>query len=350
MSWTTRAISRLLVYSGVAALFERRRNTGSTPRVTILAYHRIGQPGQGALASDPQLFSATANGFVWQMAYLRAHFSILSFDEMLERHRLGEAFPSNAAIVTFDDGYRDNFDIAYPILRQFSMPATIFLTTGLIGTTDRMWWDEVASLLESTKASSISVPDFGLLPLTTARQRSHAREMLRRHLKALSAPERLDQIEAIRDAVGNGNPSLSVERVHLSWDEVRAMSQYGMTFGAHTHSHPILTQVALEEAEDEIARSKQTIEDELGKPVRYFAYPNGKRGDFDHLTRELLIQSGFEAAVTLQHGSNALADSSLDWLALRRIYIGSDDRATFIAKVSGALELLAHYLPGAIMR
>ncbi len=87
------------------------------------------------------------------------------------------------------------------------------------------------------------------------------------------------------------------------------------------------------------------IENELGTAVCLFAYPNGKKGDFDARIREILIRSGFDAAVTLMHGSNPLIKNQLDRYALRRIHVSSDDRRTFIAKVSGALEMFASRLP-----
>ena len=123
------------------------------------------------------------------------------------------------------------------------------------------------------------------------------------------------------------------------------MSRNGISFGAHTHTHPILTRISTEEAEREILLSKQIIENELGTPVRLFAYPNGKQGDFNARIQEILIRSGFDAAVTLIHGSNRLIKNQLDLVRATAHSCGSDDRSTFIAKVSGALEMFASLLP-----
>ena len=341
MSKITQAFSRLLVYSGVAALSHRQRRRSREPRVTILSYHRIGQPETSQPLYDPMLFSATQAGFTWQMSYVQQNFTVLSFDELAERHRLGQPLPSNAAVITFDDGYEDNYKLAYPILRQHNLPATIFLTTGLMGTRHIMWWDEVAALLQTTQTGSVLVQGLGELRLETPRDRLRAREKLRHYFKSLSEDERRGQQDALRQALSHSESPTLRAPMYLDWDQVREMNQNGISFGAHTQSHPILTKIPIRQAEYEIVASKKAIQTETGGPVRFFAYPNGKRGDFNTRTRELLDRNGFEAAVTLIQGSNLLVKGKVDWLALRRLYISSDDRATFIAKTSGALEWFA---------
>jgi peptidoglycan/xylan/chitin deacetylase (PgdA/CDA1 family) len=345
MSKATKVVSWLLVYSGMAAMCIRARQRSQTPWMTILTYHRIGERNTEGDFYDPQMISASPAGFEWQMAYLSRHFTVLSLDEIIERFHAGNPLPINLAAITFDDGYHDNYSLAYPILRRCNLPATIFLTTGLVGSASPMWWDELVFLIATTQASSLPVPGLGVLRLESARDRLRAREKLRRYLKSLKENDRRIRVGALKRRIvaeSNQQPSTPAP---LSWKEAREMSRNGISFGAHTHTHPILTRVSIQEAEQEILRSKRIIENELGTPVRLFAYPNGKKGDFDTRTQEILFRSGFDAAVTLIHGSNQLMKNQLNWFALRRIYIGSDDRSTFIAKVSGALEMVASRLP-----
>lgn len=345
MNLITRVISRACVYSGFAAMCDRQRRGGREPTATILAYHRIGWPETERGRLDSKLLSASPTGFDWQMDYVRRHFEVLSFEDLIDRFCTGRPLPPNAALVTFDDGYRDNYDLAYPILRRYDLPATIFLVTGLIDSTQRMWWDELAAIVSTTEAKRVSVPGLGRIRLETSRDRLRAMERLRRHFKAISDDERRNRLKALRNELGSGMQPEVEERTYLTWDEVRTMNQHRITFGAHTHSHPILTRVSIERAEQEIADSKRIVERELGQPVRFFAYPNGRRGDFDAQTRMILSEHGFEAAVTLVHGSNSLKDDGVDLFTLRRIYLGSDDQGVFVAKVSGALETLAARFP-----
>jgi peptidoglycan/xylan/chitin deacetylase (PgdA/CDA1 family) len=279
------------------------------------------------------------------MAYVQQNFTVLSFDELADRHRLGQPLPSNAAVITFDDGYEDNYKIAYPIISQKNLPATIFLTTGLMGTRHIMWWDEVAALLQTTQTSSVLVQGLGELKLETSRDRLRAREKLRRYFKSLSEEERRRIQDTLRLELSHSESPTLRAPMYLDWDQVREMHQNGISFGAHTQTHPILTKVPIRQAEYEILASKKAIQAEIGEPVRLFAYPNGKQGDFNARTRELLDRNGFIAAVTLIQGSNLLVEGKVDWLALKRLYIGSDDRPSFIAKTCGALEWFAARLP-----
>lgn len=332
-----RLISRLLVASGAARWSLRRMQAGRVPRVTILAYHRIGErPHAGG---DPQILSASAEAFAWQMDYLQRHFTPLSFDELFDRFHRQQPLPPNTALITFDDGYRDNAEIAAPLLRQRHLPAIIFLTTAMIGSQGRLWWDELYELLQAARTPALDLPAVGRLALDTPAARAGAMERLRRMLKALPEAERRSQMEALRRLLGAAAPP-PAEALHMNWEDARRLLAQGVCFGAHTHTHPILTRIPPEQAEQEIAASKHAIEAELQQPPRFFAYPNGGPGDFDETTKCLLERHGFQAAVTLLRGSNLLRPG-VDWMALRRIYIGgSDDRAAFIAKTSGALELL----------
>jgi peptidoglycan/xylan/chitin deacetylase (PgdA/CDA1 family) len=344
MNPLTRLFSRLSVSSGYAAHCLRQRKEGRAPSLTILAYHRIGQSpvntSAGAEMLDDKLISASQAGFTWQMEYLNRNFHIITADHLLTSAREGAPLPPNAALITFDDGYRDNFDLAFPILSARRIPAVVFLTTGLIGTTKRLWWDEIASLLVSTAAAAVSLPGAGSLRLQSAKDRNKTREILRRRFKTMSGSQQEAALRDLRKQLQPERQPETCERIFLNWEEIRAMQACQISFAAHTHTHPILTRIPLDEAEQEISRSRHIIEQETGCPVQFFAYPNGRSADFSAQTRELLIKLGFVSAVTLMPGSNSLKRQNIDWLSLRRVYIGSDDRSAFIAKVSGALDNL----------
>lgn len=341
MSRTTRFLSRLCVAGGLAAYAERRRRREGKPVVTILAYHRIGTPEAGPAGLDERVVSASPAGFDRQMQYLRSRHEVLSFDDLVDRVHADRPIPTNAAVVTFDDGYRDNFDLAYPILRRHGLPATIFLTTGFVGSTQRLWWDELHAAIAGCNSRRVGIPGLGEVSLGSRGSRRRVMETLRRQWKNIPDSELRASLDKTSSALGGGAAPGRHERVSLSWDEVREMRGHGIGFGAHTHTHPILTRVSAAAGEREISVSRTTLERELGVPPRFFAYPNGERGDFDAGTRDLLIRNGFEAAVTLVPGSNPLAGQRTDLFELRRHFVGADDHAVFVAKLSGALELLA---------
>ncbi len=324
-----------MVSSGFADFCLNERKSGRRPALTILNYHRVMDPEQVA-GLDSRMISASPSGFEWQMAYLQQHFDLLTPEEIALRLTHGHDLPSNAALVTFDDGYRDNFDVAYPILQHRGIPAIIFLISGLIGTKGRMWWDEVAALVSSTKSECLVLPGVGELRFGNALERIQSRERLRHLLKSQPEDRRQETMEVLHQKLSGQEVTEPEERLFLTWDEVREMRWGGIVFGAHTHTHPILTHMSEDRAAWEVGVSRQIVERELGQQVPWFAYPNGRRGDFNNQTRKLLQRQGIELALTLIHGTNPL--KHLDHLALRRMYIGSDDRQVFISKVSGALE------------
>jgi peptidoglycan/xylan/chitin deacetylase (PgdA/CDA1 family) len=339
MSLVTRLISQVLVSSGYAAKCRRERTEGRDPAVTILAYHRIGTAQADNNELDSKIISASPAGFDWQMDYLNHYFTVLSFEKFIEDSQNGKPIPPNAAIITFDDGYLDNYEFAYPVLKRYNFPATIFLISGLIGTSKVMWWDEVARLIYKTNNISFTLQGIGTIKLETPRDRLIAREKARSYLKSLSGEQLPVEVDKLRRQLANSSSSDDQKRVFLNWEEVKEMEKNRISFGAHTRSHPILTRISNAQARLEICESKSTIEQALGKPVTSFAYPNGRPGDFNEQTQAILSNLGFKAAVTLVHGCNTLEKTkTFDWFALRRIYIGSDDRAIFIAKTSGALE------------
>ncbi len=337
MNLAMRLACRALVASGFTDHCIRERKSGRRPALTILNYHRVQEPEQ-VVGLDSRMVSATPEGFEWQMAYLQQHFELLAPEEIALRLSHGHDLPPNAALVTFDDGYRDNFDVAYPILQRHSIPAVIFLITGLVGTTERMWWDEVAALVSATKVEQAVVPGAGELRFHTMIERAQSRERLRRLLKSQLEEHRQETLNTLREKLDGVPAAFLGERLFVTWDEVREMRWGGISFGAHTHTHPILTHMPEDRAAWEVAVSKQIVERELGQEVPWFAYPNGRRGDFNLRTRRLVERSGFDLGLTLMHGANPPND--MDRLALHRMYIGTDDRQVFVAKVSGALERL----------
>jgi hypothetical protein len=149
-------------------------------------------------------------------------------------------------------------------------------------------------------------------------------------LKPLPEAERLAAVAALQEELGRGDPATAAALM-LDWDRVRAMRDAGVRFGAHTVTHPILSRVAPERARDEVVRSKRTIEAELGEEVRFFAYPNGRPGDYDETTVQALRAAGYRAALTTSFGANEAGDDPLRW---RRAAAWSDDPRRFALQIA----------------
>lgn len=287
-------------------------------RVVILNYHRILESPDPLLASEPD-----AASFRWQMQVLADCFTVLPLHEALAALDSGQV-PPRAVCITFDDGYRSTHDVALPILREFGFPATVFVTTGFIDT-GSMWNDRILEVLRTTTAHHLDLEDVGLgsYPLGTLDQRRNAVQVLTEKAKYLAPAMRQDLVNRL-DLLG----SRAYREPMLTRDMIRTLASQGIEIGAHTVSHPILTSVPDADALQELAESKRELEAITGRPVRYFAYPNGKRGmDFDERHIAMARKTGFEAAFTTALGAAGKADDrhalprSRPWDITRPFYV-----------------------------
>jgi peptidoglycan/xylan/chitin deacetylase (PgdA/CDA1 family) len=299
--------------AGVDGLSLRRRpfpslGSNALPRFQILVYHRV-LPDEDPFAMSP----VSASAFDGQMALLRRCFRVISLDRLLEELDGGGPEPGTVC-VTFDDGYRDNHDHALPILKKHGIPATIYLATGLIGTGESSWYDKVLAVFRDTRSARLEYGPAGIraAPLSTVAERMAAAHRLLEWLKGFPPADRDGHIRAVAAALGCDTGAAS--RAMLDWDQVRSMHAQGVCFGAHTVNHPILSRVTPGEMDDEIAGSKAAIENALQSPVRHFAYPNGRRGDYNETTIGLLKRRGFVSAMTTNPGVNGPGQDRFEWL------------------------------------
>lgn len=272
--------------------FLRRKITQS--QVAILAYHRV-CPERDTWFRQ----TVSTQDFERQIKYLCRTSEIIHLDKVALYIRRKKPLPEKAVAITLDDGYKDNYTYAYPILKKYGAPATVFLTTGYVGTGKLFQWDEINYAIQNTPLTTIEADELGKYSLHSVADRLRAALEIWRKATKLPEEKKALLVKQIVNILSVEIPAnLGKERI-LSWDEVREMSEGGITFGAHTVSHPILTNLSLERARDEIIQSKKDIEERLDQPVTAFAYPNG---NFDTKLVEVLQESGFACAVTANIG------------------------------------------------
>jgi peptidoglycan/xylan/chitin deacetylase (PgdA/CDA1 family) len=311
--WDKQA-ARLFVALGLLAGLERTESRRSNV-LRILAYHRIGHPEAESERADPTLFSATPEQFAEQMQYLADHYAVLSVDDLLAALDSGRALPPRSVMITFDDGYRDFGEHAWPVLKRLGLPAVLFVPTAyLTNGQNRFWWDELYGAVFQTEARELSLPGVGFWPMQNAVQRSQVFLQVKSYLKTLNHRQTLTAVDQILQ-------TLEVEpqagAALLGWEDVRRMSQEGLTVGPHTRTHPLLSRITLQEARQEIAGSQQDILDQVGRAWPVFAYPSGHPDDLCVELTTVLQQEGFRLAVTMIEGHNVLGRTPL--LQLRRL-------------------------------
>lgn len=299
--------SALIAGSGLAAL-QRRRRRG---QVTILTYHGI-----------------DARPFAEHLAFLARAYHILPLSEALAGLDPAKHLPPNPLAITFDDGFRSFYTNVYPALQRVRVPATVFLTTGYIGSQDILWFNWIDVALDNGAAIEPLLPS----PLQGMDKRL-LRARLMRYLKSAPDDERLRVVEAFRDATRAPDMALARHRL-LTWDEAREMQGSGLvSFGGHTRTHPILARATTSKAQAEVTGCAADLERELDRATRHFAYPNGEPADFNSEIKQMVRAAGFASAVSAQRGFCVPGD---DRYALRRIAVdGSFSVAEVAAKLSG---------------
>lgn len=280
-------------------------------------YHRIGDPGTAAL--DRGLWSALPEEFARQIRFFKAHLDLVSLADLSEVRKRRGRF----GIITFDDGYRDNFEVAVPILHAEGATATFFIATGFIDSPRLAWWDEIAWWIRRSPRSRIELP--GWLPAPVAFDepgRETAVRTLLRAYKQLAEERTGAYLEAIRAASGADPTRAATENLWMSWEMVREMRAAGMTIGGHTVHHPVLARMNPEQQRAEINGCAERIATELGEPMRYFSYPVGGRNSFDATTRQCLSDAGVHYAFSYYGGFRSFHD--WDDYDIRRVPIELD--------------------------
>jgi peptidoglycan/xylan/chitin deacetylase (PgdA/CDA1 family) len=262
--------ARLCAATGLLSLIEAMPKRDV---IIVLNYHRIGNPWETPY--DPGIFSATAEEFEEQIAYLKAHFYICTLDEALAMV-MGQAPFNTGVLLTFDDGYLDNYTLAFPILRSYRTQAVFFLPTAFVGTSRLPWWDAIAYTIKQTRKDLIQLdyPERVVLDLN----RNDMADIISVVLRLYKHPATRDRnrfLNELQFACESGFPVEDKQRIFMNWREAREMQQCGMVFGSHTDTHEILSKLSAEQQVVELCRSREILERELNCRIDALAYPVG---------------------------------------------------------------------------
>jgi peptidoglycan/xylan/chitin deacetylase (PgdA/CDA1 family) len=293
-------IANLSAATGATWLMERIPHR---PVLMILNYHRIGDAA--ATEYDSGLFSCSAGEFDWQIGYLKQHYRMTTLDEVLELAAGGGQLTEPRVLITFDDGYLDNYQLAFPVLRRHGVQGVFFVPTGFVGTGRIPWWDAVAYVVKRSRQQRIrleypQVQEFDLAADGAARCIMNILRLYKQ--PAMRDHERfMEQLERVCDAT---RPNEGTARCFLNWDEAREMVQGGMAFGSHTHNHEILSKQTAAAQLEELTVSRRILEAELKQSVDTLAYPVGARDTFSPDTVAALKQAKYRAAFSFYTGFN----------------------------------------------
>ncbi len=299
-------------------------------RLAVLTYHRViarreGRGGREVSRPANALFS---DEFEAQVRYLAQRHHFATGEEVRGFLTRGDPLPSHSVLITFDDGYENNYSQALPILARHGATAMFFVTTGSIGQDSKpLWFDRFDDV--RTRMSVQQVRDV----LAAHGADVEGESSLREWVKALPSTEQnevLDDLE--RRATTPERFDADATRL-MTWDQVRGLAAAGMTIGSHTASHSILSRLDPPDVHRELRESRATIEREIGAPCWAFTYPNGQPRDFRASDRNAVASEGYSCAFTQISG---FVRPGVDPYTLPRISIpDSGSLQVFRSRLSG---------------
>ncbi len=334
------ALCCLLYYSGAVGFFRRfRKRKGG--EIKILAYHDIGPQSFFNLQVPEKVFES-------HMSYLsESGYNIISLEEAVELLKSKKPVPADTVVITFDDGYRSVYEHVLPAVRRYGIPVTVFLSTGPVEKRGPLFVDALAYAFEKTGKERLDLTPWGLraYSIANAGLKERAGLEINDFSKDLKTEERRKLLQFIFEKLDVELDPPELRNRMLTWEEVRISKSQGVSFGAHTVTHPSLARISTEEAGEEINRSKKMMEERLDSEVKTFAYPYGSAKDVDRKVRDIVSEKGFSCAVTLQMGIN---NGGSDLFMLKRTCVTNQlrgplqalSRAVFAVEMSGMLSCL----------
>jgi peptidoglycan/xylan/chitin deacetylase (PgdA/CDA1 family) len=282
--------------SGALNILQRIERDDDRP-LYVLAYHRVDEFGHQPLL-DPDLISATPALFAAHMQMIARAYQPVSAEDVVNAVERGVSLPRGAVLVTVDDGYRDFRDVIFPIAHRYGVRPVLFVPTAFVGQ-GVFWWDELYRALQFAKTPQIDTP-IGRLPLRTPDEKNQAMDLMRVYVKQSPFEQAHREVEALYATVAS--EMVADSPITLDWGELRALARDGATIAAHTHTHPILSHISLEQARREIRESQQLIAREIGHALPLFAFPDGQPQAFNADVMQILREEDFKVAVTMVEG------------------------------------------------
>lgn len=301
--------------------------------LTVLMYHSIG----GSDLLGPGLAVSVKN-FAGQLEYLSRRFDIVPLDRAVAMLRGGAPIPDNTIALTFDDGFRDNYEAAFPLLKRYGAPAAMFVATEPLIRGISLWPYRLRFLFKKTQARELRLDWPGTtvgraaFSLASGRKRRRTIDAIEPTLVAALPRERERMFAEIARGLGvDADSDPADEAPTLTADEIKKLSAGGIEIGSHTITHPSLPSLDRADAVEELTASKKTLEAALGRRVRFLAYPFGASQHFNAEVEDLTEKAGYEAALTTVPGING---RGADLFAVKRLGVYDDPPAIFALKLS----------------
>lgn len=286
--------ARIFRHLGMTKTLWNYRKNG----VYCFNFHRIGDANESKY--DPNVFSCSAEDLEKHICFIKNNFEIINQDKFIEIINSSQGLDKRYAYITFDDGYLDNYQLAFPILKAMNVPATFFVATGLIESDVIPWWDEIAWHLKQSNFSELSLPSWNKSIILSKTINKNIREVLSQFKSSAATIE--EQLLELRKITGMTLEQYESE--FLSWSNIVEMESAGMTIGAHSHSHRIFSSLSAEELSHELSHAKMLLEEKLTNKVLTISYPVGNASTYNKYMFDEIERQGYQLAFTFRYYIN----------------------------------------------
>jgi peptidoglycan/xylan/chitin deacetylase (PgdA/CDA1 family) len=301
----------------------------SKSRLTVLGYHRILPPPGKDYPLNEGVITATPEEFARELKYLKASLDVISIPDLLKGFENPTLLPDRPAVITFDDGYVDNYTCAFPLLREAGLPACFLVCTGLMGASRMPWQEEWVCCLKNARTKRIDSPfGAGDAPYDLdAANLAESRKRFRRNVLRVPWSDITSLLGRLRALTGVNPSDYVTEPLFMTWDAAREMAAAGMDIGGHTRRHAPLSRVSPEALRDEVEGCFDDLRRALGKPPQAFAYPFGSPDVMSEAADEMIGRAGFGVCFSFVHGYSPRHGAGLRRLPRIHAVYGDDDRA-----------------------
>lgn len=278
----------------------RRSRLKNQDKPLVLTYHGV-LPEIPADQPDYEYRNfVTVKQFENQIGFLLKTYKPLKASDFYN----GGSNLSGGFLITFDDGFRNNFTYAVPVLQKYGLQAIFFVTTDFIGSREFLWTEQVTRLIQKTNKAVLEVEldKFHSLKLTSILDKENASLIIRKYLKNQPPLKRNKILKQMKSQLNDVELTINREDeeryLFMSWNEVVEMTNSGQMVGSHTHTHSILSTLNEEESLQELKQSKEAIEKHTGRPCLTLSYPNGEKNDYSPMQKKQLKILGYKCAFT----------------------------------------------------
>ncbi|MFT6372514.1 MAG: peptidoglycan/xylan/chitin deacetylase (PgdA/CDA1 family) [Gammaproteobacteria bacterium] len=295
-------LSNLLNCIGAYALLKRL----NLPNLVVFNYHRIyHEPLKTNF--DEGVYGHSAEFFEKQIIFLKQSFDVIDEASLIKLIESGKPITQRTALITFDDGYIDNYEIAYPILKAHNTPATFFIPINQIEGLTYPWWDAIAYTVKLSTKKTIKLQGKSLNIGSDSGRRKTIRDILQlfkntphQHTDSLLAELHQEcRLEQTQDDV-----TQATLKQFMNWEQIAEVTKNNITIGSHTINHPVLANLSDEQQAFELNESKLFLEKKLNHSISSISYPVGSQNTFNDKTKELAKQAGYKIGFSFLDGYN----------------------------------------------